>query len=589
MELEPIEPTKKPAAEPAPAAERKRVRIGDLLVENALITEAQLMLALQEQKISGKKIGRVLVDLGMIAEAKLLEMLGSYLNIPFLEMKFFQLDHSVSSRLEESHARRYRVLILSEKDDGYLVGMADASDIVAQDAIERITGKPVYPAIIRESELLATLDLVYRKHSEIQSIAGELDSELKSSDFVLEQLGANADTSDAPVVRLLQSIMEDAVQAKASDVHIEPDEHGLRVRQRIDGVLQEQIIKERRIASALVLRLKIMANLDISEKRLPQDGRFNIQILNHSIDIRLSTLPTQWGESVVMRLLDQTTGILSMPALGMPAEVQSRFELNLERPHGLILVTGPTGSGKTTTLYAALSQLNTPKRKIITAEDPIEYRLPRVNQVQVNTKIDFSFSTILRSALRQDPDVILIGEMRDQETVAIGVRAALTGHLVLSTLHTNDALSSAIRLTDMGVEPWLIASALRAIVAQRLVKRVCQNCAEPHTPDPQQKMWLEHILRGVPSDDMHFQKGRGCYRCNNTGYSGRIGVFELLELDEAMLRALRANDTERFGQAARESGFVTMSERALAFAQQGITDLDEVFRITSDLFADEAP
>lgn len=589
MELEPIEPIKKPEQPEKPIAkERKRVRIGDLLVENGLITEAQLMLALQEQKISGKKIGRVLVDLGMITETKLLEMLGSYLNIPFLEMKFFQLDHSISLSLDETHARRYRALVLSEKDDGYLLGMADASDLVAQDAIERTLGKPVYPAILRESELLATLDLVYRKTSQIQSIAGELDTELKGSDFVLDQLGANIDTSDAPVVRLLQSIMEDAVQTKASDVHIEPDEHGLRVRQRIDGVLQEQIIKERRIASALVLRLKIMANLDISEKRLPQDGRFNIQVLNHSIDIRLSTLPTQWGESVVMRLLDQTTGILSMPALGMPPEVQSRFELNLERPHGLILVTGPTGSGKTTTLYAALSQLNTAKRKIITAEDPIEYRLPRVNQVQVNTKIDFNFATILRSALRQDPDVILIGEMRDQETVSIGVRAALTGHLVLSTLHTNDAVSSAMRLTDMGVEPWLIASALRAIVAQRLVKRVCQNCSEPHHPDPQQKIWLEHILRGKPSGDMNFQKGRGCYRCNNTGYSGRIGVFELLELDEHMLRALRNNNTDGFAEAARNAGFVTMSERALGFAQQGMTDLDEVFRITSDLFADEA-
>ena len=279
MELEPIEPTNEPEQPKAPTPkERKRVRIGDLLVENNLITEAQLMLALQEQKISGKKIGRVLVDLGMISETKLLEMLGSYLNIPFLEMKFFQLDHSVSLTLDESHARRYRVLILSEKDDGYLLGMADASDLIAQDAIEHALGRPVYPAILRESELLATLDLVYRKHSQIQSIAGELDSELRSSDFVLDQLGANVDTSDAPVVRLLQSIMEDAVQTKASDVHIEPDEKGLRVRQRIDGVLQEQIIKERRIASALVLRLKIMANLDISEKRLPQDGRFNIKV-----------------------------------------------------------------------------------------------------------------------------------------------------------------------------------------------------------------------------------------------------------------------------------------------------------------------
>lgn len=586
MELETIDPKKQQSQNESPK-EVKRVRIGDLLVEQELITEGQLKLALQEQKISGKKIGRVLVDMGMVPESKLLGALSSHLKIPFLEMKHFKLDQQLSLNLDESYARRYRALLLSEKDGGYLLGMADPLDLVAQDEIQRITKKAIFPAIIRESELLATLDLIYRKHSEIQSIAVELDSELSDSDFVLEDLAADSEDTDAPVVRLLQSILEDAVQIKASDIHIEPDETGLRVRQRIDGILQEQIMKEKRIASALILRLKIMSNLDISEKRLPQDGRFNIKILGRSIDIRLSTLPTQWGESVVMRLLDQSAGILSMESLGMPLDIQERFELHIQRPHGLILVTGPTGSGKTTTLYAALSKLNTPERKIITAEDPIEYRLPRINQVQVNPKIGFNFATILRSALRQDPDIMLVGEMRDQETVSIGIRAALTGHLVLSTLHTNDAVSSAMRLADMGVESWLIASALRSIIAQRLIRKVCQNCSMPREPDPHQKIWLEHIHKGPIPDDLVFHKGNGCYRCNNTGYSGRIGVFELLELDENMLRALRNNDNEAFNKAATDSGFINMSKRALDFATQGVTDLDEVFRITSDLFIPE--
>ena len=586
MELETLDPNKQTPSE-SPPAEPKRIRIGDLLVDQSLITEGQLKLALQEQKISGKKIGRVLVDMGMVLESELLGTLSSHLKIPFLEMKHFQLDQQLSANLDESYARRYRALVLSEKDGGYLLGMADPLDLVAQDEIHRITKKTIYPAIIRESELLATLDLVYRKHSEIQSIAVELDTELSESDFVLDDLAADSDDSEAPVVRLLQSIMEDAVQVKASDIHIEPDEFGLRVRQRVDGVLQEQVMKERRIAAALILRLKIMSNLDISEKRLPQDGRFNIKVLNRSIDIRLSTLPTQWGESVVMRLLDQSEGILSMESLGMPLDIQEKFELHIERPHGLILVTGPTGSGKTTTLYAALNKLNTPERKIITAEDPIEYRLPRINQVQVNAKIDFNFSTILRSALRQDPDVMLIGEMRDQETVSIGIRAALTGHLVLSTLHTNDAVSSAMRLADMGVEPWLIASALRAIIAQRLVKRICSNCAVPRAPEPQQKIWLEQMYQGKNHEDLVFHKGNGCYRCNNTGYSGRIGVFEFLELDENMLKALRSGDNQAFNVAAKESGFVNMSYRALEYAIQGMTDLDEVFRITSDLVLDK--
>jgi MSHA biogenesis protein MshE len=378
-------------------------------------------------------------------------------------------------------------------------------------------------------------------------------------------------------------VLEDAVTIKASDIHIEPDENVFRIRMRVDGVLQEQVIKEKRVASALVMRLKIMSNLDIAERRLPQDGRFNVRVRNRSVDIRISTMPVQFGESVVMRLLDQSSGILSLEALGMPEDIRKRFEIMIERPHGLILVTGPTGSGKTTTLYSALSTLNTPSRKIITAEDPIEYRLSRINQVQVNTKINLTFAHILRTALRQDPDIVLIGEMRDQETVAIGVRAAMTGHLVMSTLHTNDAVSSAIRLADMGVQAYMVATALRGILAQRLLRRICLECRVPHQPDSRQQLWLRNMLGGKFANGQ-FHRGEGCYHCNNTGYNGRIAVYEWLELDDALLIALRDQNHNAFVDAARNNpNFKTMEELALEYAQAGITHLDEVFRISIDL------
>lgn len=561
----------------------KKIRLGDLMVEAGAITDGQLKLALQEQKITGKKIGRVLVDMGLIQEQQLLLTLSGHLRIPFVELRQFQLDNELMLKLDESIARRFRCLLLSDNKDGYLLAMADPLDLLAIDEAEKALQKTIYPAIVRESELIATLDVVYRNTSEIESLAGELNTELSESDFDLADLAGDTDIQDAPVVRLLQSVLEDAVTVNASDIHIEPDESVFRIRNRIDGVLQEQVIKEKRVASALVMRLKIMSNLDISERRLPQDGRFNVRVKNRSIDIRISTLPVQYGESVVMRLLDQSAAIQSLTSLGMPEDIRSRFEIAIERPHGLILVTGPTGSGKTTTLYSALSRLNTPKRKIITAEDPIEYRLGRINQVQVNQKIDLTFAKVLRSALRQDPDIVLVGEMRDQETVSIGVRAAMTGHMVMSTLHTNDAVSSAIRLADMGVEPYMVASALRGILAQRLIRKVCPECKAPHEPDVRQKLWLQNMAGGR-FVDTEFSKGEGCYHCNNTGYRGRVGVFEWLELDEPMLMALRDQDHNKFIDAARANPhFKTMEELALEFAEQGVTDLEEVFRISIDL------
>ncbi|WP_394169935.1 GspE/PulE family protein [Saccharospirillum alexandrii] len=562
---------------------RKKIRLGDLLVEAGLISEGQLGLALQEQKHTGKKIGRVLVDMGLVPENKLLTTLSKHLDIPFIEMRQFQLKQDVMQRLDESVARRFRCLLLADNADGLLLGMADPLDLMAIDEVEKRLKKNVKPAIVREAELLATLDSVYRRTGEIESIAVELEGELRESDFDLANLADDSDLQDAPVVRLLQSLLEDAVAVNASDVHIEPDESVFRIRMRVDGVLQEQVIKEKRVASALVMRLKIMSNLDISERRMPQDGRFNIRVNSKSIDVRLSTMPVQYGESVVMRLLDQSSGLQSLEALGMPEAIRRRFELMVERPHGLILVTGPTGSGKTTTLYSALNLLNQPNRKIITAEDPIEYRMSRINQVQVNPRINLDFASILRSALRQDPDVILVGEMRDQETVSIGVRAALTGHLVMSTLHTNDAVSSAMRLADMGVESYLVASALRGIMAQRLLRKVCEECRQPYQPEVREQLWLNNLADGRFSQQT-FYRGTGCYHCNNTGYRGRVGVYEWLELDEAMLIALRDQDHNAFVAAARANAqFKPMEEWALEYAVEGITDLSEVFKITIDL------
>jgi MSHA biogenesis protein MshE len=561
-------------------AEQKRVRIGDLLVEKGLISNGQLKLALDEQKHSGKKIGRVLIDLGLITEKGMLITLADYLCVPFVDISQFQLDDDVLQKLPENVARRYRTVVLQENNANFLIGMTDPSDLLARDEIQKILGKDIIPCILRESEILVTLDNAYKRSGEMEKFANELGDQLTEINIELDESLSQDD--NAPVARLLTSILENAVQNRASDVHIEPDDTVLRVRFRVDGELQEQVMKEKRVATALVSRLKLMSNLNISEKRLPQDGRFHLDLLGRRMDVRIATMPTAWGESVVMRLLDQSGGILQLQKLGMPDDVRLRFETIIERPHGMVLVTGPTGSGKTTTLYAALNKINTSKHKIITVEDPVEYRLERINQVQVNSKIGLDFSTVLRSTLRHDPDVIMIGEIRDVETISIGVRASLTGHLVLSTLHTNDAISSALRLADMGVEPYLVASSLRAVLAQRLVRKNCEHCKVAYSPEAREKIWLENLSSHWQEEK--YVQGEGCYHCNNTGYSGRIGVYELLELDEHMLRGLREMDSNAFLEAAMANPhFTPMARRALDLAAQGVTSLEEVFRISADL------
>lgn len=564
------------------AEPKKKIRIGDLLVQNDVITEDQLKTALREQKNTGRKLGRTLVELGYVEEDTLLNILSRQLNVPFVQLRHYQFNNELVKKLPEAMARRFRAIVLAEQNGELLVGMADPLDLVGYDELVRVLKQPVKQAVVRESELLNTLDLVYRRTDEIASLAEELEDELDDDAFDLANLSAETESADAPVVKLLQTLFEDAVQARSSDIHIEPDETVVRIRQRIDGVLQEQVMKEKRVNSALVLRLKLMAGLNISEKRLPQDGRFNIRVKGRSIDVRVSTMPVQHGESVVMRLLDQSQGTLNLESTGMPSHLLERFRKLIKRPHGMILVTGPTGSGKTTTLYGALTELNKPEVKIITAEDPVEYRLPRITQVQVNPKIGLEFASVLRSALRQDPDIILVGEMRDHETVEIGLRAAMTGHLVLSTLHTNDSISSAMRLIDMGAEPFLVASSLLGVVAQRLVRRVCDNCTETYEPTEQELIWLRSFDLDPLDIEAGFVHGRGCYQCGNTGYRGRVGVYEMLEMNEDMLDALRRKDVSDFTRAARKSEFFRpLGQCAMDYALQGVTSLEEVSRVAA--------
>lgn len=560
----------------------EKVRLGEILVQQKLLSEEQLQLALTEQKRTGRKLGRVFIENGFVSEEQISGALARQLDIPHINLKFYNINPETVRLLPEAQARRFRAIALENRGGALLIGMADPTDLFAYDEISRAVKRSIELAVVNEADLLPTIDRIYRRTDEITGLARELEQELGDSYVDFGALvGTVTGIEEAPVVKLLQSVFDDATQVGASDIHIEPQAERLQIRFRIDGVLHLQTEADIKIASSLALRLKLMSNLDISEKRLPQDGRFAVKVRQQQIDVRISTMPTQYGESIAMRLLNQSGGMLKLDSIGMPPAMVKRFRAILQRPNGLVLVTGPTGSGKTTTLYGALAELNSVEKKLITVEDPVEYRLPRVNQVQVNEKIELTFSKVLRSALRQDPDVILVGEMRDQETAQIGVRAALTGHLVLSTLHTNDAVSTPVRLLDMGIPRYMVASSLQAVLAQRLVRVICESCAEPYIPKPNEQQWLKAELGGTVAD-RRYVHGRGCSHCNGTGYRGRTGVYEMLEMTEAVANAAGHDDPSRFMKVAQaEMAGQTLRRHSVALVVAGKTTVSEAMRISN--------
>ncbi|MDQ5848436.1 MAG: GspE/PulE family protein [Pseudomonadota bacterium] len=555
----------------------QRPRLGDLLVTEKVITEEQLKLALEEQKRTGRRLGRVLSDLGFATEDKIAQALARQLNLRYVDLRQHNFTSKVVMKLPETAARRFRAVVLEDRGGAMSVAMADPTDLIAFDELGRLLKTDVEPVVVAENQLLHSLDQVYRRTEEISGLAKELQQDLGDNLVDFGALGATLGAEDAPVVKLLQSLFEDATQVGASDIHVEPQEDKLRIRLRIDGQLHAQTETDPRIAPALALRLKLMSGLDISEKRLPQDGRFNVLVRKQQVDVRISTMPTSNGESVVMRLLHRSSGLLGLDTIGMPEAMLARFRTIIGRASGMVLVTGPTGSGKTTTLYGALNELNTPARKIITVEDPVEYRVRGLNQIQVNEKIELSFATVLRSVLRQDPDVILIGEMRDTETAQIGLRAAITGHMVFSTLHTRGAASAPVRLLDMGVPRFMVATSLQAVIAQRLVRLICESCIEDYAPAPQEAAFV--AANSFPAVSA-FKRGKGCGHCNGTGYRGRSGVYEMLEMTPQLTEAVVREDLTAFGRAAEaQMAAHSFVHHAAALAAAGRTTLHEVMRI----------
>ncbi len=561
------------------------LQLGAALIEQGYLTPVQLNEALAEQKRTGRMLGKVLVENNYVTEEQIARTIAAQQGVPFVDLLRYEVNPETVQVLNELQARRFRALVLEDRGDTWFVGLADPTDLRLQDELSRLLRRPIEIAVITSEQFNQTLDRVYRKTDQIGEFAKEVerDFEIDGSVVELSSLNAALDDVDAPVIKLIQTMFEEAAKVHASDIHIEPQERKLVVRFRIDGALHPQLEADPRIHSALLVRLKLLAGLDIAERRLPQDGRIAVRASSSRIDVRLSTIPTQHGESVVMRLLVQSQGLRELEKSGMPAGMLERFKAAIGAPHGIVLVTGPTGCGKSTTLYGALQRLNQPSVKILTVEDPVEYRIDGINQVQVNEKIDLSFARVLRSFLRQDPDIILVGEIRDQDTAQIATRAAMTGHLVLSTLHTNDAVSTPARLLDMGIPPYMIASTVLAIVSQRLLRLNCAYCSEPYQPGTDEIEWARQYI-GEDLSRADLRRGRGCTRCNGLGYSGRAGVFEMLEMTPALAAEIHKGDPARFEAVARaQLGGNTMQQRALDMVVQGKTTIAEAMSLVTSI------
>jgi type IV pilus assembly protein PilB len=535
------------------------------------------MLALAEQKRTGERLGRILVEKRVLTDSQLTRVLAEHFGTSFVDLDDRTLDFTATRLVRESFARRHQALAIGWEDDRLLVAMANPADVFAIDDIRSMTGQEVKPVMAEPDQLKRAIDRVWStKAEDIMKMVSDAEDELDSP---LVQVREAAE--DAPVVQFVNELVTRAVHEGASDVHLEPGETELRIRFRIDGVLQDIMRVPRSIQASVISRLKIMGDLDIAERRLPQDGRITVPLEGRRVDLRLVTLPTAQGESLVIRILDRKSGLVGIEELGFTPEAHTRFEACYRKPWGAILVTGPTGSGKTTTLYATLQEVNDAQRSIITVEDPVEYRMAGVKQLQVNRKAGLTFANALRSILRADPDIVLIGEIRDKETATIGVEAALTGHLVLSTLHTNDAASTPARLLDMGVEPFLVTSAVSCVVAQRLARRLCEKCREGYTPSEEEFAgagWPE----GLDVEGATFFKAVGCGACNKTGYRGRFAVFEVMPLSEALAGlVLQHAPTTAVRNLAVEEGMDTLKVDGLRKVAAGQTSFEELLRIVA--------
>ena len=560
------------------------VRLGDMLVKATLITREQLNQALQQQQTSGGRIGTNLVKLGFISEDDITSFLSRQYGVPSINLSHFEIDGVVIKLIPSEIAQKHQIIPINRTGNILTVAMADPSNIFAIDDIKFMTGFKVEPVVAAETSIRNAINKYYDSAGLVEDIMKTFDDKdveaLKDDEDAVNAAELGKAAEDAPVVKLVNLILTDAIKKSASDIHIEPYEKSFRVRYRIDGVLYDVMQPPLRLKAAITSRIKIMAQLDIAERRLPQDGRIKIKMAGKEMDYRVSTLPTLFGEKVVLRLLDKGNLQLDMTKLGFGPEALTDFESGLLLPYGMVLVTGPTGSGKTTTLYSALNRLNIVDTNIMTAEDPVEFNLAGINQVQTKAEIGLTFAAALRSFLRQDPDVIMVGEIRDYETAEIGVKAALTGHLVLSTLHTNDAPSTISRLLNMGVEPFLVSASTNVIVAQRLARRICQSCREI-VPVPSQAL-VNVGFSAEEAKTLKTFKGKGCMSCSDTGYKGRVALYEVMlikeNIKEAILQGASALELRELG---RKNGMQTLREAGLQKIREGMTTLEEILRVTT--------
>ena len=557
-----------------------KLKLGDLLVEHGFITPAQLADALAEQRQSGARLGSILVKSGYITERNLIEVLEFQLGIPHVVLSKRRIEPEIIVMVPEAVARKYKVFPVDRSSDRLILGMIDPTDVFAVDELRMSLGMEIQPVIVTEADLNQAFDRYYGLKGSVAEVFKDLDVELEETkeDSQYDDLEA---AEEAPIVKLVNLIISQAVRERASDIHLEPTEEELLVRYRVDGILKRVMVSPKNTQPAIISRIKIISGMNIAEKRVPQDGRIQLRVEGVTLDLRVSAVPTIFGEKIVMRLLYKTNIMAKVEKLGFLPVMLEKFHAIYHQPHGIILVTGPTGSGKSTTLSAVLNELNQPDVNILTVEDPVEYQIPGVNQVQVNNKAGLSFATALRSFLRQDPDIIMVGEIRDRETAEIATQAALTGHLVLSTLHTNDAPGSVTRLIDMGIEPFLVASTVAGILAQRLVRAICPECKTAYRLQPEDP-YYKIVAASLPDfqpEQQLFYKGAGCPQCNQTGYARRTAIHEVLAINQELRTAISRNlPAVALKEIALRNGMITLFQDGLVKALEGRTSLDEVVR-----------